>query len=284
VKKSDNTITLIMSIFFFIIFCCWKQISALWGGFCGLLQERGIPPGVALAALIAGIIIIPASLFLRRIKKMILQALPENIEFCDTFPEKYHALDGEALARYTEAFESLGFKIIRDYTTSLEAKAVSQGFGRLFANDDLSCFAEVNQVFPETGAIPPLKSVIISYFHQGWCLSTSDREPDGASYMIRLPRALWSSHPDAPPAQLVSAHLERRKEMLGSLQITLSRNVAMKAYFSEVKKYTLIRREAFKKKSMVLGLYEFLTFKKEDHREWMGDLYGELEKKRASRG
>jgi hypothetical protein len=280
-KKSDNVISIVMGIIFFIIFISWKHLGIYWGAICAFLNERGIPPVLALGVAIVLIVTVPISLFLHKIKRTILKAMPEKIKFTKTSPEKFAALDLEALARYTEAFESLGFKILLDYTADIEEHTGNRGFARLFSSPDLSCFAEANQVFPLQGEVPPLKAALISYFPKGWCLSTTDRPPDGATFMIRLPRSLWSSHPDAPPAQLVAFHLERRNELVGSLHFTLSRDLSEKRYFAEQNSYTALRKEAFKKKNMLVALLEFLTFNKETTREWMGDFHRQLAAKRG---
>jgi hypothetical protein len=139
--------------------------------------------GLGLAFLvIAGIAVV-----LLTIKRSLVNACPVGLMFHDAVVESYPELDHQSLSSYTEGLEELGFAHLADYTISAEQGTVQPGFARLFGNEQLACYAEINQLFPVTAAVP-MRVVFVSRFTEDWSAVTTDRVADAGVWLLRRRR------------------------------------------------------------------------------------------------
>jgi hypothetical protein len=251
----------------------WLFVSGYWGPLLWqplqfLLRVSGLPrtwaPGVALGILALVGYVVWKLRFLRRIAA--------EIDFLPCEPDDFPALDCKALARYTKALESLGFIRIVDYTTATEVKKTMTGFGRLLVHPQRRCYAEINQVFTLQGkAAIPMRCGVQSFLDEGWSLSASDRAPVGARWMMRRRRGLWTSNPQATPADLLAGHLRRRQRMVLDLGLEAPPEVSAEAYFAQVRAEARDRKRTLRWKNLVVGMAESWLFNRAPRYEWMGD-------------
>lgn len=205
-------------------------------------------------------------------KGKVVKSVPQNFQFLPTTPDQFPGLDVEALRRYTEAFESLGFVRLRDYTLADDSvKLVATSFGRLFANRERGCFAEVGQVFPKGKKPMPMGCMLGSLMEDGWSLATTDRQPQAISYMMRRPRSLWTSHPKGRPTELMHYHLERRRQMAYELGVKVIEDVSAETFFAHERRESADRQQALKRRNLAIGLAEAGMFKLKPKHEWMGE-------------
>gem|GEM_PF-1423804 len=204
-------------------------------------------------------------------KGKVVKAVPQNFQFLPATPDQFPALDAESLRRYTEAFESLGFVRLRDYTMADDSMTFATSFGRLFANRERGCFAEVGQVFPKGKKPMPMGCMIGSLMEDGWSLATTDRQPQALSYMMRRPRALWTSHPRSRPTELMHLHLERRRQIAYELGVKVIEDVSAENFFAHERREAADRQQALKRRNLAVGLSEAAAFKLKPKHEWMGE-------------
>ncbi|MDQ7825853.1 MAG: hypothetical protein RDV48_23830 [Candidatus Eremiobacteraeota bacterium] len=281
-KEPSPAAGIITFVIFFLIFTQWERLAALWNTMAEWLASRGITPGLALAGKAVVFIALPAALFLAWVKSAIMKAFPEKVTFTEASPDEYPAFDHEAFERYTEAFESLGFKRLIDYhSPEMEMQGI-KGIGRLFSHDRQFIFAECNQNFPPGRNPTEVKCVLVSFMTDGFSFSTTDRKPDGVTYAMRRPRSLWVSLPPASPGELFNAHLERRNALEKELKARLLRESSAQGFFEHEKKEHLLRKEALGKRNIVAILYDIIVTGSNPPFEWMGEYGGRLQDRSKS--
>ncbi len=205
-------------------------------------------------------------------KGKVVKAVPQNFQFLPTTPDQFPRLDTEALRRYTERFESLGFVHLRDYTLADDRVTLAaSSFGRLFANRERGCFAEVGQVFPNGKKTMPMGCVVASLMEDGWSLATTDRKPQALVYLMRRPRALWTSRPLSKPAELMHHHLDRRRQIAHELGVKVIEDVSAETFFAHERRESADRQQALKSRNLAIGLAQAAAFKLKPKYEWMGE-------------
>jgi hypothetical protein len=240
-----------------------------------LLAAQGLPEATLVAAVIViglvAIVLLIAGCFW--IKSTLLAQMPVELEFPRISADKLPALDQKSLERYTREFEALGFRHALDYTVKSEAPSRNVGFARLFIHAHERCYAEANQVIPagqSKGA--PMRCNVMSILEDGWSLSSGTRDPMSVKtmWMWRRPKTLWTCHPGAAAQEVVRAHLELRREIIDSVGVDPETNVSPKAYFEHVRQTAVERREAFRRKNILINLIQLWLFGKNPRSEWLG--------------
>jgi hypothetical protein len=206
------------------------------------------------------------------IKSQVLHCLPTYIEFLRANPKDYPKLNLPEIERYTQAFKDLGFQGLAAYTPKTNAKELSTGYARLLVHPVHQCLAEVNQGFPAQGDPVPVRGVIMSAMEHGWLLSTTDRKADGTTWMLRRPKSLWVSLPDAPAAALLERHLRDRDRICQRLGVKVLEDVSLQAHCQREVDDSLVRRQVIQGKSLWGGIMDLITFKYFPKSEWWGDL------------
>ena len=206
------------------------------------------------------------------IKSQLLHCIPTYIEFRRANPKDYPRLDLAGVERYTRDIEALGFKGVAAYTVKSNAKESSTGYARLLVGEELRCLAELNQAFPEEGEPSPVRAVFMSALGDGWGLSTTDRKMEWANWLLRRPRSMWVSLPDAPMTALLDRHLSDRRRVSEWLGVRVLEDLSMEAHCRRELGDSLARREVIAAKSVFGGMMDALLFKWFPKTEWWGDL------------
>jgi len=230
------------------------------------LEAQGIP--IWLFSLVA--FILALAMLLGYMKAGILNLVPESIGVRAAQLHEFPNLDGDTLQRYTHVFQNLGFVWVTDYTLTQENSMGGNGFGRLFIHPQHHCYAEINQTFMNGRAANPVGFMIASGMEGGYQLSTTNRKPDGGTWILRRPKSLWTSHPTAAPAALLQTHLERRQALSRELGVGIRTDASWDAYYAQEQIDTRARREVVKKKPMIVILAEMILFTLSPKLEWMG--------------
>jgi hypothetical protein len=205
------------------------------------------------------------------LKWAILRSVPVGIRYVETTPAEYPALDVNALERYTWHFSALGFVDVGDYRLEADSGVVQPGFARLFVHPTEGCYAEVNQIFPAKQSPIPMRGVIGTVFDDGWSLATTDRAADGIVYMMRRPRGLWQSMPDALVPDLFRAHVQRRDEMSTALGVRPRYETSRDAYLEHERAEAEARKESIRRKNIFVALAEIFLYPLRPAREWLGE-------------
>jgi pSer/pThr/pTyr-binding forkhead associated (FHA) protein len=246
-------------------------ISGWWGPLlwqpAEFLLGRHLPPQAALGVGVTVFALIGYGL----LKLRLVHGIPTELDFIPCRPRDFPRLDRGALVRYTRAFEALGFVRALDYTTETDRQRTRRGFGRLFIHPARRCFAEINQIFPAQGPQGRMHGMVLTLFEDGWSLSATDRPQLGAGYMMRRPRALWTTNPKATPAQLLAGHLKRREIIAADLGVEVRDDVTPEAYFENVRAAIAGMRRAVWRKNLLVGMLESMLFDTSPRHEWMGE-------------
>jgi hypothetical protein len=241
----------------------------------GLLAAQGVPAATIVAAaiviLLVAIVLLTAGCFW--IKSTLLAQMPIELDFPRVSPEQLGGLDRKALERYTEEFETLGFRQALDYTLKSEVPTRNIGFARLFIHPRERCYAEANQVIPTgQGKGAPMRCTVMSLLEDGWSLSSGTRDPLSVKtmWMWRQPKKLWTCHPGADAQQLVKAHLELRRELIDGIGVDPVTDVSPSAYFEHQRQSAVDRRETFRRKNILINLIQLWLFGKSRRSQWLG--------------
>jgi hypothetical protein len=267
--KKPNSAGGIGSVILFVLFgfLAARLVSRLGKPAGPLLEGWGIPPALVV---VCGIVVVALVLGVG-LKQLLMSALPSELRFVPARREDFPQMDWQTVDRYTYDLQGFGFVWALDYTLESDVPTMPPGFGRLFIHPVHQCYAEVNQAFPPNAKPTPVRSMIASSLEGGWQLSTTDRKADAVTYMLRRPRSLWSSHPDAGPRELLQLHLEWRKRISAELGASPETTVSPEAYFAHEKADALERKEAFKRKNIFIGLGEMILFGFRPRTYWLGD-------------
>jgi hypothetical protein len=116
-----------------------------------------------------------------------------------------------------------------------------------------------------------MRCTVASFFQDGWSLSTMNRAPNATMYAWRLPKSVWSSHPDMPLVELWTEHLNRRERMLAVLGVVLVTELSLESYFARQRQILAERKAAINIKSLATIKAEMESFERSPVYEWLGD-------------
>jgi hypothetical protein len=255
-----------------LLVAAWLFLTGWWGPLLwqplqALLRVHHVPKEVAFWAAAALFVVIGYWV----LKLQMLQRISTEVNFLPCRPRDFPRLDRAELVRYTQAFEALGFVRVLDYTTETDRRGRGGGFGRLLVNPARRCFAEINQVFRPGVPTGEMRCMVLTLFADGWSLSATNRRMLGAGYMMRKPRALWTSNPKATPAQLLAGHLKRRDVMAADLDVAIPDDLTTEAYFAHVRRGLQEMRRAVWRKNLLVGMIEAKLQDSSPRTEWMGE-------------
>lgn len=207
----------------------------------------------------------------KRDHQNLLRTIPDHMDFAPSQPADFPALDRRRLQDYSQALEALGFVHSLDYTLRTDVPLSAGGFGRLFFHPGQHCLAEVNQAFPANQEPSSMRCMMGSLLEAGWDLSTTDREPMLMSYAWRRPRNLWSCHPGHSPAELLTEHLQRRRQMMETLHLGVVTQLSAEGYFAYERQMMGLRKAVLKSNSMETVRRDMERFQRSPEHEWLGD-------------
>jgi hypothetical protein len=153
-------------------------------------------------------------------KRRILKYLPTTYSFPPASVGQFPGLDAVALDRYTREFEALGFTRLLDFSMVGDSAFHAANFCRLLVHSRSYCFAEISQSFPQRKAPLPLKCSINASLQEGWTITFANRKPQPAASLLRRPRAIAVSVPEAQASELLQAFLKMRDQVCIDLGIS----------------------------------------------------------------
>jgi hypothetical protein len=241
------------------------------------LAERGISGLVArIFALVVCVATLSAILAFAAgvwIKSRLLARLPDQLDWQPVDPQVTAGVDQESLAKATDEVESLGFWLQLDSQITDKYRQQATNFSRLFIHPEHHCFAELNQLVASDGRPTPLRFMIVSLMSDGWTLTSGNREWEAikTTWIWRQPRVLWTSHPQASPAELLDAHLERRAQIVEDLGITVRSDLNPGVFFDHEQRASVKRKRSLQNRNGLVAAVELMTVDKHPRREWLGD-------------
>ena len=247
-----------------------------------------------LLALVVAVVIFAAGLLLTRWKirfqainqearEKLAAAVPDGIEFVTVDVADVPNLNRSELETLTGKLAALGFVPLLDYRIRMSTKSGLQGFARLFQHPQEKCYAEIQASAQALAKGEKFLVAINSYMDDGWSLGTSNTPTIKAHYFMQLSRVLRMRYPDDPVEQLFARHLERRKQILQDLAISVSPDLSAERYFARARESNSQRREAMKKTNPIGGMIVAEVHVARRTEEWLGDYPAEAKRRRAQR-
>ena len=133
----------------------------------------------------------------------------------------------------------------------------------------------------------PFGCAIMSSLEDDWKVTVSDRKPQAAQVLIRLPRSLSRSFPGMTVASLFERFIQFRSQVCTDLAIRSLSNANLQDYIADQQKYAALRKESVANRSLTVGLGKYYGQKfgmnqdKESY-EWLGD-YPKVAAERGSK-
>lgn len=203
-------------------------------------------------------------------KEKILRGLPDRFDYVPAILQDYPLLSFTWLEQQTQELESLGFVQLIDYTTG-----ANPAFARCFAHPKHYCYAEVCQVFKANGESFSRQAVIFSALEQRWELANINREvniTDSIAYGFwRNAKKIRIYHPISSLDNLLQNHLNWRQRMQTDIGIALLRDISWENYVRLQEDAVADRKQALKKKILLLAMREVTKFELNPKSEWLGD-------------
>jgi hypothetical protein len=211
-----------------------------------------------------------------RAKRRVLKYLPTGYSFPPASPGQFPALDSAALDRYTRDFDTLGFTPLIDFSLTADTPAHPANFCRLMVHSRNHCFAEMSQFFPQRKAPLPLKCSVNGALQDGWTITLTNRKPQAASSLVRRPKAIVVSAPEANPSELLQSFLKMRDQVCVDLGISPSKEDTLEAYISRLRNSASEMRETVRRKNFALGTWQVYyrklsLLKTRPEYVWLGD-------------
>jgi hypothetical protein len=219
------------------------------------------------------------------VKHRVVKTLPTAYSFPPVTPAQFPLLDSVALDRYTRELEFMGFTKLLDFSLVADTPSHAPNFVRLLAHTKRHCFAEISQLFPKRGVPMPVKCSFQSCLQDGWTLTFTDRKPQAASSLLRRPKAISVSLPEAGLSELLQALLKMREQVCLDLDISPLKDDTLEAYISKTQRSAGEMREAVMQKNFAMGLSQVYArrlslLKAPPEYVWLGDYPKETERRK----
>jgi len=203
------------------------------------------------------------------LKPLLIRGLEAEFRLADL--KDFPGANLEQLQKQTSEYEVIGFTHIVDFTAIRPRVKIVTGFSRLFFNLESSCSASILQIFNAQGKWLCTNSVISSDLEQGWTVAMTDYRPLAASWLLRHPRVIGRHLPKASPADLLSAHLTLRQQIVNDLSLRILPPTSFEAHIGTLRQQASERRKLVSGKSRLTCAREFLAAKLRPKYEWLGD-------------
>ena len=218
-------------------------------------------------------------------KRRVLKILPNSYSFPSASVAQFPGLNVPEFEGYTREFENLGFARLLDFSLASDAPNPVPNFCRLLANKRYHCFGEVLQGFPRGKSPAAVRCAIHCSLDDGWSLTFTDRKPNAVGSLLRRPKALSVSIPQATLADLLNSFLQTRSQVCSDLGISPLTDDSFEAYAAKVQRSAQERREAVKRRSFARGLSQVYfrklsLLKTRPEYTWLGAYPQEAERRR----
>ncbi|PYV95983.1 MAG: hypothetical protein DMG89_19460 [Acidobacteria bacterium] len=219
------------------------------------------------------------------VKRRVVNNLPTTYSFPPVTPAQFPLLDSAALDRYTRDLEFMGFTRMLDFSLVADTPNHPPNLVRLMAHTKYHCFAEISQFFPKRSLAVPVKCAFQSVLQDGWTLSFTDRKPQAASSLLRRPKAISVSMPEAGLSELLQAFLKMREQVCLDLGISPLKDDTLEGYISKTQRSATEMREALQQKNFAMGLSQVYArklslLKTRPEYVWLGDYPKEAERRK----
>jgi hypothetical protein len=219
------------------------------------------------------------------VKKRVIKNMATALSFPPASAAQFPQLDTAELERYTREFERMGFTRLIDTSPTSDSPTHPSLFCRLMVHTWNHCYGEISQIFPRGKAPMEMRCAISSHLQGGWSLAFSNRKPLPASSLIRRPKALGISVPDASPAELLQSLLTLRQQVCLDLGIAPLTEDSLESYIAKAQQSIADMRTAVKQKNFATGLPQFyyrklaLVRTKPEY-VWLGEYPKEAERRK----
>ncbi len=244
----------------------WQEISK--GEY-----ERRVPPNprkVSLSnrfwlwlAVLVGLLGLKAWAWIRvilnfaTVKRKIINNMATALSFPPASAAQFPRLDTAALERYTRGLESMGFTRLMDASPTSDSPTHPATFCRLMVHPGHHCYGEISQMFPRGKARMDLRCALSSHLQDGWSVAFSNRKPLAAGAIVRRPKALGISMPDASPAELLQSMLTLRQKVCNDLGITPLTEDSLKSFIAKAQQSIAEMRIAVQQKNFATALPQY---------------------------
>lgn len=214
-----------------------------------------------------------------------LKSMGTSYSFPPAVPGQFPQLDNERLDYYTREFEGMGFTRLGDFSMVSDAPKPVPSFCRVFVNTKHHCFGTAFQFFPMGKAPRALKCTIASALEDEWKLTFGDRKPMAVSSLLRRPRAVGASMPEATPYELLNAFLQMRTQVCQDLGVSPLKSDTLEAYVQQMQASHKDIRESVKRRSFAVGVPQvywrkFSLLKTKQEYVWLGEYPKEAERRK----
>lgn len=225
-------------------------------------------------AMIVAVGFVVAFWFCRHLKNAVLKSMSQHQEYLSVDILESAAITTAAemntILAYTNEFEELGFIYVTDYSVAQDGPVPMATFARLFVHPEYHCYAEISHLNGSTLDMKKAWCSIMSNLADDLSISTTNQKSEPTIYASRTHQRFWSCHTDSAPCDLLEIHLEQRTRVLRESGQRLQPELSKEAYFEQLRRMTVQRREAFQQKNILRFMYEFDTFKRSPKTEWWG--------------
>jgi hypothetical protein len=191
------------------------------------------------------------------VKRRVIKNMSTVLSFPPVSAAQFPRLDSAALESYTREFESMGFTRLIDTSPTSDSPTSPPMFARLMIHSGHHCYGEISQIFPRGKAAMQLKCAISSHLQEGWSIAFSNRKPLAASAMLRRPKALGISMPDASPAELLQSLLTLRQQMCQDLGIAPLTGDSLESYIAKTQQSLAEMRAAVTQRNFATALPQY---------------------------
>lgn len=272
-----------------------------------ILKALGIHSLLAFPLALAAYALFFVYSFCEIMKKAALDSVPTGLRFVFAKASDFPTLDTATLEKTGLELAALGFVPLADFTLASDNAKHSPAFGRVFANREHNCMAEVSQVFPREKPPGPMACTVMSHFagepvalpftrssavapipeparaEDGknddliWSLATTQRTPDAVLWALRGPRQMFSNHPTLTASQIFQRHLDKRREIEPVLDLPVATDTSLETYMVRSNGAGERLRRRLLKTPAIRFFYDYKYANKPG--EWWGE-YGRLARKK----
>lgn len=241
-------------------------------------QAFGIPEWGAKAILVVLLVLILGWVF----KSTLVNAMPDKCDIFSANITDYPWHDEQTLKNWTTELLNIGFVYVSDFTLRSDKQMLYKCFVRQLFHPAQKCYAEICQFKQGIMKPTPMSCAIESYLEDDWCLTTTNKIPEGARWLIRIPKGIWQSKPQMSPNQLFNSHLEERNRIVTDLGVSVKPQLSEQDYYNGMNNQLLEQKSMIRKKLLLVIFAELLFFSIHPKYEWKGK-YTEVAKARLTR-
>lgn len=219
------------------------------------------------------------------VKKRVIKNMATTMSFPAASAAQFPRLDIAELERYTREFESMGFTRLIDTSPTSDSPNNPSLFCRLMVHTGHHCYGEISQIFPRGKAPMEMRCAISSHLQNGWSMAFSNRKPLAASSMIRRPKALGISMPDASSAELLQSLLTLRQQVCLDLGVAPLTEDSLESFIAKAQQSIADMRIAVKERNFATALPQYYyrkvaLAKTKPEYVWLGEYPKEAEQRK----